>query len=183
MNNDLCLSKCSPLLLALRDTDICVSPQVKNESFSSGSSSSSQNASTALPDTLFDKENTIPSSSAVSTPETEITFKVGVHTTPKRPTFFKPRGYEERDGVFIAGLTELKDSKGTPELAAAPADVTSEKYAAIACLDEEDEAERWRERAAIITKCDHESNVRYAREFLVELVAAALSEDVDDASR
>ena len=54
--------------------------------------------------------------------------------------------------------------------------VSPSRYCAIASLDEAafDDEERWRERASIITKLDHELYQRYAQEFVRELAEDAV---------
>ncbi len=53
----------------------------------------------------------------------------------------------------------------------------ADSYAAISSLDaEESESDRWRERAAVVTRIDHDCYAEYARGILRELADAAVRE-------
>ncbi len=50
-----------------------------------------------------------------------------------------------------------------------------DRYAALASLDEEEEEEEWRERAAVVTRIEHEGYQGYARSVLVEMADSAVA--------
>lgn len=75
-------------------------------------------------------------------------------------------------------VQDLEKNEDDEETASTPGvkpgeTVSPSRYEAIANLDEvEGESEKWADRTSIITKYDHESYEKYAKEFVEELVAS-----------
>ena len=62
-------------------------------------------------------------------------------------------------------------------MASTTSQVTPSRYTAIASLDEAltNEDENWQERTSIITKIDHDLNLKYAQEFVLKAADSAVS--------
>jgi len=80
---------------------------------------------------------------------------------------------------FQGGKTPEKRNEGgaASSVASTTSQVTPSRYNAIASLDEAltNEDENWQERTSIITKIDHDLNLKYAQEFVLKAADSAVS--------
>ena len=86
---------------------------------------------------------------------------------------FGPTKPDDMSSKSAAASSSMPPESPSSSSSAAAVTSASDKYAAIATLDEEldreTEDERWMDRTSIITKFDHEAHIRYARDFVLEL--------------